>query len=258
MLKTIKALLFNLLGKERYLFLVSKLYFAAYHRGWLRSNPEYECHYYIRKLVDTGDVVIDIGANLGYYSVLFSDLVGPEGQVYSVEPVPIFRAVLLRNLGGRHNVQVLPYALGEEAGTATMGIPAGDQPYRHGLTRVLSDTESRAAGNTYEVEIRPAATLFAGLERLDYIKCDVEGYEHHVLPGLQALIERFRPVVQVEVSGSNRRFIFDLFSGLNYQAFFVKGQQLQSFAGPEDPTFGDWILMPEGEEGTVMGGHERS
>ncbi len=248
MLKTIKRLLFQVLGKERYLFLVSKLYFVAYRWGWLRSNPEYECHYYIRKLVNAGDTVIDIGANLGYYSVLFSDLVGPRGQVFSVEPVPLFRAVLLRNLGKRQNVQVLPYALGTEAGTVTMGIPTGDQPYRHGLTRVLDREESLAAGNTYEVEIRPAATLFDKLDRLDYIKCDVEGYEHHVLPGLQSLIKRFRPVVQVEVAGENRQAIFELFADLGYRAFFVKEQQLQQFNGPQAPTFGDWILMP-GEGG---------
>jgi len=243
-MKKIKWLLFSVLGKERYFFLVSRFYFIAYRWGWLQSNPDYECHYYIRNLVKEGDTVIDIGANLGYYSVLFSDLVGERGKVYSVEPVPLFRAVLAKNLGRRTNVRILPFALGEEAGTVIMGIPAGAMPYRHGLTRVMGSDEKKVAGNTYTVEIRPPVELFSDLQRLDYVKCDVEGYEHHVLPGLKPLFERFRPVVQVEVGAANRPVIFDLFSDMNYQAFFVRDQQLHEFDSPDAPTFGDWILIP--------------
>ena len=84
---SIKRRLFKWLGRERYLYLVSRLFFLAYRLGALRRDPEYECHYFVRNLIRPGNWVFDIGANLGYYSVLFSDLTGPYGKVFSVEQI---------------------------------------------------------------------------------------------------------------------------------------------------------------------------
>jgi len=242
-MQQIKRYLFEWLGRERYLFLVSRLYFLAYRWGGLRRNPEYELHYFVRQLIREGDWVIDIGANLGYYSVVFADLAGPSGKVFSVEPVPLYRRVLERNLGGRSNVEILPYALGDEAGSVRMGIP-GRQPYRHGLTRVLEKDEAATVDHSFEVTIRPPQQLFGELQRLDYIKCDVEGYEHHVIPQMEAYIRSFRPVVQVELAPENRPLIFRLFEQLAYQAFYVKEQRLRQLSGAAAPAMGDILFIP--------------
>lgn len=239
--------------------MVSRLYFVAYRTGWLRGSDNYEFHYFIRHLIDEGDSVIDIGANLGYYSVLFSELVGTEGRVWSVEPVPLYRRILSDNLRGRKNVEVVPYALGEEAGTVQMGIPAGDQPYRHGLTRILTADRDRASETTFEVEVRPPAVLFNDLARLDYIKCDVEGYEHKVLPQMQPLIHRFRPLVQVEISAVNRPAIFDLFLRQNYRAYALRRQRLYLLEEAGQRAWGDVLFVPQETESALKewidGGH---
>ncbi len=242
-MQSIKRYLFAWLGRERYLFLVSRLYFTAYRWGALRNDPEYELHYFVRKLVRKGDWVIDIGANLGYYSVLFADLAGPQGKVFSVEPVPLYRRVLERNLGGRSNVAIVPYALGEREGSVLMGIP-GEQPYRHGLTRVLDEAEQETTGHHFEVRIRPPQQLFGELERLDYIKCDVEGYEHHVLPPMEEHIRRFRPIVQVELAPENRTALFELFAAATYRAFYVQGQRLHPLPEAATPSMGDVLFIP--------------
>ncbi len=243
MLQKIKHWLFDLMGRERYLRLISRGYFLAYRLGVLRSSPDYELHYFIRHLVNPGDRVIDIGANLGYYSVLFSDLVGPSGQVWSVEPVPLYRRILAANIGRRDNIRIVPYALGADAATVEMGVP-GSQPYRHGLTRVLSSGEKEHISATFEVEIRNPVELFRDLEQLDYVKCDVEGYEIHVLPQMLPLFQRFRPVVQVELSSASRAPIFKLFLSENYRAFYVKNQQLHPLKNASQPAFGDTVFYP--------------
>jgi FkbM family methyltransferase len=246
----VKRWLFDRLGRERYLFLVSRGYFTAFRLGLLRQHPEYEIHHFVQHLVREGDRVIDIGANLGYYSIIFSDLVGPEGHVWSVEPVPLYRRILKRNMGRRANIEIVPFALGEVVGRVEMGVP-GDQPHRHGLTRVLEEDESDQIDQTFTVEVRVPDELFSGIDRLNYIKCDVEGYEIHVIPPMLEMIRTFRPIVQVELAGKNRQPIFALFIKENYQAFYVRDQHLHALQHASQPFFGDTLFIPHERAGTL-------
>jgi FkbM family methyltransferase len=243
MARRMKALLYRLLGRRLYLYLVSQLFFLAYRTGLLRDDPEYACHYYVRRFVEPGDTVIDIGANLGYYSVLFAEWAGPTGQVYSVEPVPLFREILRRNVRSFSQVEVVPYALGKEPATVKMGVPDTAAPHRHGMTRILPAEEDA----TFEAEVRTPASVFADLSRLDYVKCDIEGHEGEVLPAMEDLLREHRPILQVEVSDENRRPIYQMMEEFGYQAYFVKDGDLVAIQAPTDRTEGDWILRPQSE-----------
>lgn len=180
-------------------------------------------HYFVSKLVRKGDTIIDIGANLGYYTKIFSRATGIEGTVWAVEPVPLYREILKKNIAGASNIIILPYALGEKESLEYMGIP-GDQPYRHGLTRIITAAE-KDAGRSLRVEVKTPSALFSNLEKLDYIKCDIEGYENRVIPGFIDIIKHFRPVLQIEVIQDNRRVINDLLFKEGYLAYipFKKG-----------------------------------
>ena len=78
-------------------------------------------------LARSGDVVLDGGANIGHYSILFSKLVGRKGKVYSFEPVPPTFLELEKNLNqsGSKNVESHAFALGEKSGQATIHLPDG-------------------------------------------------------------------------------------------------------------------------------------
>jgi len=245
MVKRIKAWLHRLLGRRRYLFLVSQLFFLAYRAGLLRDNPEYTCHYYVRQLVEPGDYVIDIGANLGYYTVLFAEWTGPEGRVYSVEPIPLFRRILSRNAQSFSQVEVIPYALGDEPDRVEMGIPETADPHRHGHTQILRKDEQAGSREIVEVQVRTPSALFEELSRLDYVKCDVEGHEGTVLPAMKELLREHRPIVQVEVAHDNRRPLFEMMGDLGYRAYYVQDDELVSIQSPTDSTHGDWIFRPD-------------
>lgn len=241
----LKAWLYRVLGRERYLRLVSRLFFLAYRSGWLRALPTFACHYYARRLIEPGDYVIDIGANLGYYTVLFAEWTGTEGKVFGVEPVPLYRSVLRRNTERFDHVEILPYALGRNSETVRMGIP-GTNPHRHGLTRILRQEEGRDVAQTFEAEVRPPDVVFEGLARLDYVKCDVEGYEGEVLPAMETLIREHRPILQVEIAPENRPKIYHMLDRLGYEAYFVGEGRLIPIRGPEDDRArGDWIFRPQ-------------
>jgi hypothetical protein len=78
----------------------------------------------------------------------------------------------------------------------------------------------------FEVEMRRGSELFAGLERLDFIKCDIEGYETVVMPEMAAVIQKHLPVVLIETGGENRREIIDLFHRWGYTGYVLTNGHL--------------------------------
>ncbi len=239
-----KSILFRLLGMKNYLRVVSRGFFASYKAGRLKSDPDYHVHYYVKNLIKPGDVIIDIGGNLGYYCALFAEWTGENGQVYSVEPVPVFREILRINTARFHNVTVYPFALGDENGKKiTMGVPTGHKHFRHGLTHVISQNSDTEHSHTFSAEMRRGSDLFSDLEKLDYIKMDVEGYEIHILPELKPVIEKHRPIIQVELGHESRARLLDFLQSLNYVPHWVKGEELLPLKGNEKEARGDLIFL---------------
>lgn len=215
----IHKILYKTLPLESYLSAVSRLFFLTYRLGLGRRNPATEYVYHLPKLVRAGDTVIDIGANLGYYTRPLSELAGPAGKVYAVEPVPQILAVLRRNLRSCRNVEILPYALGAEEKAIRMG---NDSARRTGYFGTGQNFVNESGGETdveFSAEMRQGSILFAGLRRLDFLKCDIEGYETVVMAEMRPLLERFRPRVLIETGGENRQQIVRLFTELGYEAY---------------------------------------
>ena len=244
-MQALQRLLFKLLGPARYLQWTSRAFFVAYDRGRLRNDPTYYCHYRVNDLVRPGDTVIDIGANLGYYSVLLARRVGERGRVYSVEPVPLFRRVLARNTRRFPQVEILPFALGDRHSTVRLGTPVTAGKFRHGLTHVIDDPATTTEfARTFEAQMRVPAELFADLDRLDYLKLDVEGYEYTILKELLPLIRRFRPVLQIETPEKDRAAIYRLVDALDYRIHYVDARGLQPLTDRTRTVRGDLIYRP--------------
>ncbi len=217
--KPLHRLLYRLLPLEGYLRAVSLLCFAALRLGIGRRSPAMEYLYHLPRLVRPGDICIDIGANLGYYTRPLARLVGPRGRVYAVEPVPPVVAVLRRNLRRRTNVEIFACALGDGERTVRMGNDSVRSAGYFGTGRNFVNESGAAAAMEFTAPMRRGSELFARLERLDFIKCDIEGYETVVLGEMRPLLERFRPTVLVETGGENRTRIVALFGELGYRGF---------------------------------------
>jgi len=239
-LKKIKSILITLLGRKRYLQLTSKVFLLYFKNGLLKTNPAYRTHYFVRNLIKEGQTVIDIGANLGYFSTEFARLVGGNGHVYSVEPIQLYRSILIENLRTFPQTKILPYALGETEGTISMGLPFADQ-HRHGLMKVLSNEEKAKAPEVFEVELKHPSKLFGQLAEIHYLKCDIEGYEVPVLPAMKDVIARHMPILQVETDGENKKILHRMFNELGYQLYYVGDHGLVHYPDAELPLPGDMI-----------------
>lgn len=130
--------------------------------------------------------IIDVGAHIGYYSVLFSRLT-PKGKVFAIEPTETFE-MLQKNV--RHNkadnVACLKVAFGKSSGQIKDGI-------------------FRIWGKPAEVKTYPFMTLdefvkAEGLERIDAIKIDVDSYDWEVLQGSMVTMKWFNPFIMVELN----------------------------------------------------------
>ncbi|QDA59766.1 FkbM family methyltransferase [Hymenobacter jejuensis] len=219
-MKELRKLLVRALGFERYIRLVSRVYLRLVGAGW--GKEKYPELFFLQNIVNQGFTCIDIGANLGYYSVALSKLVGPQGKVLAVEPIPLFQQIWRDNvrLSGYDNLTLLPYALGGQNTTVQMGTPERDGLLHHGMTKVAASNTAEKYARTYDVPMRQPDELFTDLTRLDFVKCDVEGFEYEVFRHMQGTLRRFRPLIQTELNGlENRQAVVALLDSLGYKPF---------------------------------------
>ena len=227
MKKTLHRILYRTLPLDGYLRAVSRLFVLWQRLGLGRRAPETEYVYHLPQLVRAGDTCIDIGANLGYYARTISRLAGPAGRVYAVEPVAPIRKVLSRNLRRCGNTEILPFALGAAAGPVRMGNDSARENGYFGTGRNFVNEGGGRSDVEFPAEMRRGSELFARLPRLDFIKCDIEGYEAVVMEEMRPLLERFRPTVLIETGGENRPRIVRLFTRLGYAGYTLdRGREI--------------------------------
>jgi FkbM family methyltransferase len=141
-------------------------------------------------MVRPGDVVFDIGAHIGTYSVIASRLVGPAGRVVAYEPVAFTRAYLERHLewnAAAANTVVRPVCCADRTGTAPFHFRPGQAEGMNGLVPVPGFEVSEVELTTVDVEARSL-----GLTP-DVLKIDVEGAELDVLKGAEDVLRRHGP-----------------------------------------------------------------
>ena len=251
MLLTLKRFLIKLLGIDLYLKIVSKIYFLLYRSNllWIFGNTFQEIKY-LRSTVKNGWYCIDIGANLGYVTIPLSHLCGSDGKVIAVEPVHTFVELLTNyvNKYGKGNVEILSYALGKNDNEKiTMGTPLIHGIQRHGFTKIVESSSDFPYGSTYEVQMRNPMNLFKDIEQLDFLKCDVEGYEINIIPEMKELIKKFRPIILIEFGTiESRKTLSDLFNEIGYTANYVEGKELKTITYEQVINFptNNFILLP--------------
>jgi len=231
----IKKILYSNLSCDNYLRVLQRSYFLLYRLGFLKFNPKFAYHYYAKKLIKKGDTVIDIGSNLGYYSILFARWVGNEGKVYSVEPVSIYNKIFTEQARKYRNIALFPYALGNEEKDVEMASVVSSGYLRTGLSHVYNagkeddsrlcrlDPQSSKYGFRVKSQMKIASELFKNIAKINYIKIDIEGDELVVLSDMKALIKKHKPIIQVEM---NDHRVKDLLHQIGYCAYRVAGNKL--------------------------------
>src|SRR5579883_14061 len=225
---------------------------------------------FTRFIPPTG-VVFDIGAHAGQYTKLFTRA-APRGRVYAFEPGSYERMLLRAALAIRRhakvtvvrlvrraavairrlaNVSVVPLALGAAAGIEVLNVPlkpGGSLGF--GLSH-LGGPQSRwtaVAQELVAVTTLDAASEALRLDRLDFVKADIEGWEVALLRGGEATLRRFRPVLVLEMlsqhlarAGDSVEDAFARLTRLGYVAFaLTRDNRFVRLAAPRDGEF--WFI----------------
>ena len=165
---------------------------SSTHGCWL-GTYEYEKQKALQRFLKAGIVVYDIGANVGFYSLLASVLVGETGRVYSFEPLPdnlrdLKRHLELNRIG---NCTVIDAAVSSVDGRAAF------DPSEHRCTGRLAET------GTFYVRTLTLDRLIQQeeLRPPNLMKIDIEGAEHDCLQGAAIIIQKFDPVIFIATHG---------------------------------------------------------
>ncbi len=161
----------------------------------------------------SGDVFVDIGAHVGKFVFLASRAVGNQGHVIGVEPHPSNFALLMQNVKSNKagNVKVFNFAAWDTRCSLKLFV---------GPNSATSNVNRHNYGNgCFEAQADKMDVLLLNrlhLDKVDWVKIDVEGAEYNVLLGLQETMKRFRPTLIIELWSRNAEKVKALLTELNY------------------------------------------
>jgi FkbM family methyltransferase len=186
----------------------------------LNGTYEREQTALFEQLIRPGDTVLDVGANIGYYTLLAAVLVGPTGRVHSFEPEPRNAGFLRRHaeINRMRRVTVQQAAVSDRAGTARFDFGSGSGTGHLADAGALEVRTLRLDDYCAEHGLAPSA-----------VKIDVEGAEMSVLQGARGMLERHRPVVFLSTHGAEvHRASLAFLRGLGYRVAPILGGDVET------------------------------
>lgn len=204
-----------------------------------KRSFEYSTFELFSNHLNPGNVIIDIGANIGVHSIFFSKLVGKNGQVFSFEPEGKTFLLLQQNLqlNNCENVHISNIALSNKNGFVELcghesgfSDADGGDPYKF-IKQMADENKGDTVGLVKSVRLNDIPEINS-LDKIDFIKIDVEGAELLVFEGAKQIILKYKPVIIFELEGAyTKRFnykpyqVFVLLNELGYEMEeYEKGQ----------------------------------
>lgn len=225
----IKLMLQKIAGFSNYLFV-----FAVYKVFVLRFTKEEKSFFYFLSLMKVSSNVLDIGANVGYMSILLAKK-SHKGVIFAFEPIPIHLTILKKLLVffNISNVNTFSSALGNEIGKVNMIMPVVNDVKLQGLSHVIHKSiDGSSIGEIFNVNVETLDSkleYFSNFGRIHGIKIDVENFEYFVFEGAIELIKKDLPIIYCELwNNENRRKSFELLINLGYEVKCLENKQLKN------------------------------
>jgi FkbM family methyltransferase len=186
-----------------------------YNAHWKKYfNEEYEK---IKPYIQNGETALDIGSNLGIFTLILSDLIGADGKVYSFEPsaAAFYKLNKIIRLNNLNNVETFRLGMGRKEDEIELYY----NPQQSGLSSIVE----RVTENCIPERIR-IITLDSFINylpgKVSFIKIDTEGYEPDVLIGGTNLIQKYKPAIYIELGGKYQEYSYaaiDILKKHNYE-----------------------------------------
>ncbi len=162
--------------------------------------PDYWEMQFLKSYLRPGDKVIDIGANVGLYTVYMAELVGKEGSVDAFEPSESTFALLAENLKANALSNVSAHKLACTNCNGRLGFESGDD---HSLSHVIADTSEETKLHVEGVRLE----TYLHESSFSFAKLDIEGHEPFAIEGMGSWLERkIPPVFLIEMGGLSNQY----------------------------------------------------
>jgi len=189
---------------------------------------------FIKANLNSGDCFIDVGANIGFFSLLTSPIVAADGLVLSIEPTTDTFIKLDENIhqNGLLNVKHHKIALSDYEGTASFNVSMDG----HDAFNSFSKPQYGSEYESETVEVKMLDSFYNNIETYKdriLIKVDVEGWEYNVIKGAEKILRELNPVIIIEFNDENTknspfkcRDVYTLFQSYGYDLFSLNNGQL--------------------------------
>lgn len=175
----------------------------------------------VKSFLKKGDYVLDIGANIGFHTLFFAEIVGEQGKVTAFEPVPYNYQALQHNISLNNFSHITAMNIALSHKNEQIYIAADEKSINPGTFNLFDQSGNTLITCCIGDEI-------TGDQKVDFMKIDVEGYESFVIQGLLETIKKNRPTIIFEYdkgyhqkTGLTEDYIFSLLSAMNYHFFHI-------------------------------------
>jgi FkbM family methyltransferase len=148
----------------------------------------------VKRLLKEGDVIVEAGANIGYYALLESRLIGNKGKIYAIEPVPANMELLRKNiaLNGYTNIETYQLAVGDVPGVASMYLTS--QRNLPTLRDIKGTNKEEFFTEEIKVQLATLDDFLRDKKYPSFIRMDVEGYEYQIIKGMKETLAKKLPL----------------------------------------------------------------
>ncbi len=170
-------------------------YYVYGSKWWRLEEDLFSAH------IQPGSTVLDVGANHGFLTALFSMLAGAGGKVIAFEPSPSVCSKLSAMVSQNNlsTVTVFNAGCGSKPGQMNLYTPQSSGNASLRPENIQGAAQVKGELKKHTVNIVRLDDELKSLDRLDFVKIDTEGFEDEVLAGMRGLIERFRPIIYIEL-----------------------------------------------------------
>jgi FkbM family methyltransferase len=175
-----------------------------------------------RQFVHPGNVVWDIGANVGLFAIAAAQKAGPRGSVLAIEPDPWLAALLQRTVAAQRPtaapVHIMPVAVTDTTRIGTLHIAKRNRASNH-LSSVPEHSQAGGTRETLQVLCITLDWLLTQTLPPHFVKIDVEGSEIDLLHAAHCLLSEVRPIIMCESQHHNRPEVTTIFNQYRYKLY---------------------------------------
>lgn len=249
-------------GNKRIVYTRSRLKMELVPTDYLQNQIYYtgtfeeHCLKVLRKLLEPGDCFLDIGANIGLYTLESARIVGDNGVVYAFEPNSENYRHLLRNteLNNLENVKAMNFGIGDERTKISLRLPKNGNKGEY----TIGDVEGEIIEDV-NIEKMDDVVKKEDINKINLVKMDIEGAEIDALKGMRETINKYRPVFLIEIwKEALGRFkytpaeLVKFFEDMDYSGKELSTSGLKELNNPENIVEIDAIFIPNEKKSKIM------